>query len=193
MIHGGRAVRGGAGGGVLARGGALARGWVLALAGVLGALGAGAGCEERAGVGPAAKKGVGEACADGAECASSVCAAIGGVCSKGCRVDRECGAGYVCRSRDDGPDGVCSKPQGRAPGEACMTAVECQHGRCLHRAGALDQPGHCSAYCESADDCPAGLKICEEIADSAGRKMCLPGEGGAGTAAPGSRGKASER
>ncbi|KYF93250.1 hypothetical protein BE20_09940 [Sorangium cellulosum] len=187
MIHGRRAVRGGA----RARGGAaLARGGALALAGVLGALGA--GCEERAGVSPAARKGFGEACADGAECASSVCAAIGGVCSKGCRVDRECGAGYVCRSRDDGPDGVCSKPQGRAPGEACMTAVECQHGRCLHRAGALDQPGHCSAYCESAGDCPAGLKTCEEIADSAGRKMCLPGEGGAGTAAPGAK-KASER
>lgn len=181
MVHGERGGRGG--GGAFARAGASVRAGVFALAGVLGLLCAGR--DERSGVSPAvkaskSKKVLGEACADGAECASSVCAAIGGVCSTGCRVDRECGAGYVCRSRDDGPGGVCSRPQGLALGEACMTAVECQHGRCLHRAGALDQPGHCSAYCESAEDCPAGLKACEEIADSAGRKMCLPGEGRAG-------------
>ncbi len=181
MVHGERAGRGG--------GGAFALAGVVALAGVLGLLCA--GCDERSGVSPAkkaAKKELGEACADGAECASSVCAAIGGVCSTGCRVDRECGAGSVCRSRDDGPGGACSRPQGRALGEACMTAVECQHGRCLHRTGALDQPGHCSAYCDSAEDCPAGLKACEETADSAGRKMCLPGEGGAGAVVPGPRG-----
>ncbi|WP_437594666.1 hypothetical protein [Sorangium sp. So ce1000] len=184
MIDGGRAGRGGMAGGV------------LALAGTLGLLlSAAGGCDDPLGAVSPGGKAFGEACASGDECASSVCAVVGGVggtCSKSCLVDRECGENYVCRAREDHPGSVCSKPVGLALGAACLTAAQCQHGRCLHRAGALDQPGFCSAYCEGAGDCPAGLKACEEISDSAGRRMCLPGEGEPGAAAPGPKAKALE-
>ncbi|MGK3984165.1 hypothetical protein WME99_14065 [Sorangium sp. So ce136] len=151
------------------------RGGAVALAGVLGLLCAGADCAGDRGASEARKRS-GEACARDEECASAVCAAVGGVCSKACQVDRECDAGHVCRARDDRPGGVCSKPVGRRLGEECMTAVECQHGRCLHRAGEADRPGFCSAYCQSAKDCPAGLSACERVSDSEGLTMCLPGD-----------------
>ncbi|XXT14325.1 hypothetical protein WME94_29160 [Sorangium sp. So ce429] len=168
------------------------RGGAIALAGVLGLLCAGADCAGDPG-GSEARKRSGEACARDEECASAVCAAVGGVCSKACQVDRECDAGHVCRARGDRPGSVCSKPVGLRLGEGCMTAVECQHGRCLHRAGEADKPGFCSAYCQSAKDCPAGLSVCERVADSEGMAMCLPGDAVPGAAAPGPAVKASDR
>jgi hypothetical protein len=140
-----------------------------ALAASLGLLGAafGGGCGEKV------KAGFGDACALDEECATGECAAIGRFCSKGCTYDRECGAGYVCRVRDGRPGNVCSKPQGQPPGGTCMTAVECQHGRCLHRAGEEDKPGFCSVHCRGPEDCPAGLKACEAVSDSGALKLCL--------------------
>ncbi|WP_437751224.1 hypothetical protein [Sorangium sp. So ce1389] len=171
-------------------GGALA----IALAGALALLGAAAGCDDPSRGGRAAMKAFGEACARDEECASAVCAAIGGVCSKACQVDQECGAGYVCRARADRPGSECSKPAGLALGAECMTAAQCQHGRCLHLAGQTDRPGFCSARCQSAKDCPASLSACATVSDSDGMAMCLPGDVGPGAAAvPGAKAKASGR
>ncbi|WP_437617628.1 hypothetical protein [Sorangium sp. So ce1151] len=185
MVEGERAAR---------RDGVHGGAFAIALVGALGLLGAAAGCDDPSRGGRAATKAFGEACARDEECASAVCAAIGGVCSKTCQADRECGTGYVCRARQDRPGSECSKPMGLALGAECMTAAECQHGRCLHRAGQTDRPGFCSVRCESAKDCPASLSACEQVSDSEGMAMCLPGGAGAGAAAtPGPEVKASER
>jgi hypothetical protein len=125
---------------------------------------------------PGSKKAFGQACALDDECASAECARYGSVCSKACTYDKECGPGYVCRSRDDSPGAVCSKPQGQPPGGRCMTSVECQHGRCLHGVGEQDKPGFCSAFCQGAEDCPAELNVCGAIEDSGELKLCTPGD-----------------
>lgn len=138
-----------------------------------GLIAAGCGCVSPT---PKEKKAFGQVCALDDECSSGECAGYGRFCSKGCTYDKDCGSGYVCRSREGRPGEVCSKPQGTPPGESCMTAVECQHGRCLHGVGEQDKPGFCSAFCQGPEDCPAGLKSCDAISDNDVLKMCTPGD-----------------
>lgn len=121
------------------------------------------------------KKKFGEDCKQASDCESSECATYGSICSKSCTYDSECGAGYVCRTRDDGPGSLCSKATGTAPNGSCMVPAECDHGHCLKRVGQQDQAGICSLACQSPDDCPAGMKVCESISDSGAVKYCLPG------------------
>ena len=143
-----------------------------ALLGALGlALAVGSGC----GLAGKDKKKFGEDCTKAADCESGECATYGSVCSKTCTYDSECGSGYVCRVRDDGPGSVCSKAQGQAPNGTCMVPAECDHGHCLKRVGQQDQAGFCSLPCQTANDCPAGMKVCESISDSGGTRYCLPG------------------
>jgi hypothetical protein len=152
-------------------GGALLGGWMLAA--LLGASGCGLleGKKEEA----AAKKEIGQECAKDADCASGQCATVGGVCSKGCTYDRECGEGLVCRARDAG--GMqCSKPQGIKVGANCSNGSECDHGTCVKRADAPDAPGFCSRTCQGSEDCVDGFKLCATISDNDTTKMCLQGD-----------------
>jgi hypothetical protein len=147
-------------------------GRAAALLGALGlTLALGSGCDFL----KSKPKAFGESCTEAKECESGECATYGSFCSKGCTYDSECGAGYVCRARDDGAGSLCSKAQGTAPNAACGVPAECDHGHCLKRVGQQDQPGICSLQCQTANDCPDGMKICESISDSGAVKFCLPG------------------
>ena len=159
-----RALRSGAG-----RSGARAAAALLAGLGLTLALGTGCGFLKKE------KKAFGEDCAVATDCESGECATYGSICSKNCTYDGECGSGLVCRARDDGPGNLCSKAQGLAPNQSCKTPPECDHGHCLKRVGQQDQAGICSLYCQTADDCPAGMKVCDSISDSGSLKFCLPG------------------
>jgi hypothetical protein len=131
------------------------------------------------------KKAFGEACAQVTDCESGECATYGSICTKSCTLDKDCGAGLVCRVKEVGTGNECSKPYGIAPGPtaACNAASECQHAQCLRKVGEATGPGICSKFCADVTDCPDGMKICESISDSAGLKMCLPGEANAPSAA----------
>ncbi len=146
------------------------RGAAAAMLGVLALAIAGGGCGLLK-----KKKAFGEACAQAEDCESLECASVGSICSKTCTFDKECGDGLVCRAKDDGTGNVCSKSQGSAPNASCMLPSECDHGHCLKRVGQQDQPGICSMHCQTTDECPAGMKVCEAISDSEGVKFCLPG------------------
>ena len=125
------------------------------------------------------KKAYGESCTLGTDCASLDCVAQGSVCTKDCLYDRECGDGWVCRQKTDGPGDHCAKPVGAIPNGTCMDSNDCQHGHCLKRTGEDMMPGICSKFCANPDECPAGMKICDLINDTAVNKMCLPGDAAA--------------
>ena len=61
-------------------------------------------------------------------------------------------------------------------GESCATATECDHGSCLKKAEAPNDPGFCSRTCQGVGDCPDGYKICDTISDSGETKMCIVGD-----------------
>ena len=122
------------------------------------------------------KKAFGVECAKDIDCESSSCAPYGSICTKGCTYDRDCGDTLVCRSKDSGTGLLCSKPAGSKVGASCMTATECDHGFCLKKAGAADQPGFCSRTCQSQGDCPDGYKLCDTIADNGDTKVCIIGD-----------------
>ncbi len=139
---------------------------------------------------PKPKKALGQDCTDDLGCDSLTCSTVGNICSHSCTYDKDCkdtGAGNVCRRKDDGGN-WCSKPVGTAPNGSCMNASDCQHNECLKRIGQESQPGICSKYCQTPDDCPNGMKVCLSISDSGLIKVCLPGDGSAsasGSAAAG--------
>lgn len=122
------------------------------------------------------KKGFGLECAKDTDCESSQCATYGSICTKACTYDRECGDGLVCRTKDTGSGLVCSKPAGSKVGASCTTATECDHGYCLKKADAPNDPGFCSRTCQGGEDCPDGFKICDTITDSGETKMCIVGD-----------------
>lgn len=125
------------------------------------------------------KKAYGESCTMPTDCVSMDCVSYGSVCTKDCIYDKDCGDGWVCRQKEDGPGEHCAKPVGAAPNGTCMDASDCQNGHCLKRVGQDMMPGVCSKFCTSPDDCPAGMKICDLINDTAVNKMCIPGDAAA--------------
>jgi hypothetical protein len=152
---------------------------------------AGAGCgpgtpapvpvvEPPASAGPAAapkpKKALGQDCTDGLGCESLTCSTVGNICSKTCTYDKECkdvAPDAVCRRKDEGGS-WCSKPIGTPPNGSCMGAHDCQHNECLKYIGKEDQPGICSKYCATADDCPDGMKLCIRISAEVPLRVCIP-------------------
>jgi hypothetical protein len=42
--------------------------------------------------------------------------------------------------------------------------------------GEPNAPGICSKFCADVSDCPTGMGVCSSISDSAGQKLCLPGD-----------------
>lgn len=156
------------------RRGVRASAWaMLGFFGVMLALGS--GCDL---LGSKKKKAFGEACVADLDCETSECATYGSICSKSCTYDKDCGGDLVCRVRDSGTGGQCAKPAGTPPGanSTCNTASECQNAQCLRRTNEPTSPGICSKYCQDANDCPAGMKICDSISDSGALKLCLPGD-----------------
>jgi len=155
----------------LKMGGALLGGWMFAM--LLGSSGCGLleGKKEET----AAKKPVGQECAKDADCESGSCATVGGVCSKSCVYDRECGDGLVCRAKETG--GMqCTKAVGAKVGSSCTKAAECDHGSCVRKAYAPDAPGFCSRTCQGSEDCADGYRICESISEGDATKLCLQGD-----------------
>jgi hypothetical protein len=144
---------------------------VMAGAFVAGVLGSMLGCNL---IRP--KKAFGESCTMNTDCASMDCVAQGSACTKDCVFDRDCGDGWVCRQKDDSPGDHCAKPVGNPPFGTCMSSGDCQNAHCLKRVGEDLMPGVCSKFCTSPDDCPAGMKICDLINDTAVNKMCIPGD-----------------
>lgn len=131
------------------------------------------------------KKGLGAECVADLDCTSLMCSTTGNVCSQACTYDKECGGDLVCRRKDDASGNWCSKAIGTAPNGSCMNTWDCQHNECLKYVGKEDQPGLCTKYCQSPDECPAGMKICEKISDTGMLKVCLPGDpAAAATARP---------
>jgi len=123
------------------------------------------------------KKAFGETCTVDTDCDSLHCSTFGNVCSKTCTYDKDCGGDMVCRGAgEEGAMNLCAKPLGNPPNGGCMTGNDCQHGWCLKKTGEANEPGICSKYCQGADDCPAGMKICATISDSGLLKFCLPGD-----------------
>src|SRR5262245_43617316 len=122
------------------------------------------------------KKQFGEDCQSDMDCDSMECATYGSVCTKTCAYDKDCGTGYVCRARDGKPGDACAKPTGNPNGQTCNNAAECQSGNCLKPVGQQDATGFCSTHCATADECPAGYKMCQSISDSGQTMFCLPGD-----------------
>jgi hypothetical protein len=128
---------------------------------------------------PKPKKPLGGDCTDDLGCDSLTCSTVGNICSHSCTYDKDCAdvtKDAVCRRKDDGSGQWCSKPVGAPPNGSCMNGNDCQHNECLKRVGQETQPGICSKYCASPDDCPAGMKICVSISDSGLLKVCIPGD-----------------
>jgi hypothetical protein len=125
---------------------------------------------------PKAKGALGVDCVTDLDCESLMCSTTGNVCSKACTYDKDCGGDLVCRRKDDNSGNWCSKAIGNAPNTSCMNTWDCQHNECLKYVGKEDQPGLCTKYCATPDDCPAGEKICEKISDTGMLKVCLPGD-----------------
>ncbi|MFO0760942.1 MAG: hypothetical protein U0359_30980 [Byssovorax sp.] len=125
------------------------------------------------------KKAYGESCTMNTDCASMDCVAEGSMCTKDCVYDRDCGDGNVCRQKEETPGDHCAKPIGNPAAGTCMNSGDCQNGHCLKRVGEDMLPGICSRFCVTPDDCPAGMKICDKINDTAVNKMCIPGDAAA--------------
>lgn len=116
-----------------------------------------------------------EACSEDLDCESLQCSQQGGICSKNCTYDAECGGDLVCRGTSD-TGGQCSKALGQAPNGACMNGDDCSNGHCLHKVGEDATPGICSKWCQTGADCPDHMKLCAKISDSGLLKFCLPGD-----------------
>jgi hypothetical protein len=124
---------------------------------------------------PKQKKPIGVECDDGADCETNQCSDATGVCTKSCTYDKDCGADLVCRALSETAN-ECNKADGHPVGGQCMNGGECANGICLHYVGKETQPGICSKYCQTSDDCPASYKICDKISDTGMLKVCLPGD-----------------
>jgi len=122
------------------------------------------------------RKAFGNACAKDTDCESLQCATYGSICTKSCTYDSECGDGLVCRAKDVGSGRACSKISGSAVGSSCTKASECDHGACLKKADAPNDPGYCSRTCQSQTDCPDGHKLCEAASEGESTKMCVAGD-----------------
>ena len=128
----------------------------------------------------AAPKKLGEPCTSALDCdgfpQASCNTQRGGICSKTCAGDSDCGGTLVCASDPTGTGASCAvKVAGlSAVGGACQSdAAECDHGPCLHKGD--DPAGFCSQRCKTSADCPAGFKVCTGISDMGAQKVCLPG------------------
>jgi hypothetical protein len=122
----------------------------------------------------------GEPCTSAIDCdgfpQASCNTARGGICSKVCVADSDCGGTLVCASDPTGTGASCAtKVAGLAAvGGTCHDdASECDHGPCLHKGE--DPTGFCSQRCKTTADCPAGYKVCTSINDMGAQKVCLPG------------------
>jgi hypothetical protein len=81
----------------------------------------------------------------------------------------------VCRAIND-KENECAKAVDQPVGGQCDNGGKCSNGLCLHEVGKETQPGICSKYCQTNDDCPTGYKMCSSISDSGLIKVCLPGD-----------------
>jgi len=158
------------------RGGALVRGAMFAaVIGLFGSVGCGL-LKSGEGESTGEKKAFGAACTKADDCASADCTTYGNVCSKSCTYDKDCGDGMVCRAKDDGSALQCAKPIGSKVGASCKLATECDHGYCLKKADAPNDPGFCSATCQGPGECPDGYKLCQTISDESKIKVCVLGD-----------------
>jgi hypothetical protein len=124
---------------------------------------------------PKEKKKFGEPCESPFDCESTNCnRERGGICSKACKADSDCGGDLVCAGEPTGTGGSCAKKQGNPTGTPCKDRDECDHGSCLKKG--QETSGFCSQRCKSANDCPAGYKLCERISDMGAQELCLPGD-----------------
>lgn len=73
----------------------------------------------------------------------------GGPPAPECRRNGDCGPGEECSGRAE-PNPTCRavKEEGRAVGEGCLSDSMCRSGLC-------QEPGLCTVYCASSDDCAA--------------------------------------
>lgn len=120
-------------------------------------------------------KALGTTCAADTDCESKLCAGHAKACTKACAHDRECGEPQVCRGLDNGSGMVCDKADGSKVGSSCQNAAECDHGLCVKKADAPNDPGFCSRTCMGSAECPDGYKICDTVGDGT-NKMCLLGD-----------------
>jgi MYXO-CTERM domain-containing protein len=101
-------------------------------------------------------KGIGEACGNGTECASGVCAGgegTGYFCVQLCDTTDDCPDGYVCYPLQGG-GGACFAVDVKEIGEGCSSNDECASGVCVSLGGAY----FCSDNCTAHTDCPCGMK-----------------------------------
>jgi hypothetical protein len=124
---------------------------------------------------PKQKGALGADCNDASDCDSALCSEATGVCSKACTYDKDCGGSLVCHAMSD-THNECNKSQGQAVGGSCMNGGDCANGICLHYVGKEAQPGICSKYCQTTDECPNNYKICDKITDLGLLKVCIPGD-----------------
>jgi hypothetical protein len=96
--------------------------------------------------------------------------------SAACARDGDCEPATVCRFADPDNDGFvidgrCGAVEsGVAPGGACSNGAQCERGVCTN--------ARCSALCESAADCPAGM-ACQQSSFTVGgaggvAPICVP-------------------
>lgn len=102
----------------------------------------------------------------------SSCSAIG---SSECFGNVDCAAGQRCENVGTPSSPVpCCVSGARGTGQAgasCTGELDCQSGVCIAKSG----PYRCSRTCQSAADCPAGMKDCKFIAFSgSSHRWCFP-------------------
>jgi|HubBroStandDraft_6_1064221.scaffolds.fasta_scaffold687350_2 hypothetical protein len=121
----------------------------------------------------------GEPCTSAVDCdgfpQASCNTARGGICTKVCAADSDCGGALVCASDPTGTGASCSTNVAglAAVGGVCDDPSECDHGPCLRKG---EEPkGFCSERCKTSADCAAGFKVCTTINDMGAQKVCLPG------------------
>lgn len=111
----------------------------------------------------AGARGMGEPCDADAECASGLCLDDAGAryCSRPCTDDAACmNDAFHCRG------GSCIRGPREGVGGVCVGNEDCESGIC---AAAGDRVW-CTAFCDDANPCPAGLSCTE----AGGARVCAP-------------------
>lgn len=94
-----------------------------------------------------------------------------------CFANIDCASDERCQSLDgEGAVVCCIKGQRgtKQAGEECSGELECESALCI---GVSGNTQYCSKDCQTADDCPEGMKDCRYIAYSgSSSNWCFPAE-----------------
>jgi len=118
-----------------------------------------------------ALRGLGEACAEDADCASGSCLDDGGepYCTRACAMDTECAEGFHCRVEADG--GVCIRGVRGGVGTGCVANADCADGLFCANRGDVSW---CTSFCDADPDCPP-MFSCTDV--GGGNLVCVPDTG----------------